>query len=177
MCGLAFGDEREEDAMMDDMRARWPRAIYRENKNRADKIARQIFETVDGDLPLHLIGTPWQIKVWQALLEIPVRQGHDLPHHRGESSQRKGEPRSRHCCRTQSGLLADPVPPRAGQRWYAAWLPLGPHAQAINAGAGSGASGQSQNVRHRIESGLLALSPFRGGKRTGREDAAVFRTV
>jgi AraC family transcriptional regulator of adaptative response/methylated-DNA-[protein]-cysteine methyltransferase len=71
VCGLAFGDESEEDAMMDDMRARWPRATYRENKARAEQIARQIFDSVGGNLSLHLIGTPWQIKVWQALLEIP----------------------------------------------------------------------------------------------------------
>jgi AraC family transcriptional regulator of adaptative response/methylated-DNA-[protein]-cysteine methyltransferase len=70
VCGLAFADE-SKDAMMDDMRARWPRAIYRENKARAENIARQIFEAAGGDVPLHLIGTPWQIKVWQALLEIP----------------------------------------------------------------------------------------------------------
>src|SRR6201996_7370929 len=31
VCGLAFGDDNEEDAMMEDMRARWPRATYREN--------------------------------------------------------------------------------------------------------------------------------------------------
>src|SRR6185503_17475627 len=47
------------------------RANYRENKARAEKITQQIFEESGGDLPLHLIGTPWQIKVWQALLEIP----------------------------------------------------------------------------------------------------------
>ena len=72
VCGLAFGDENEEEAMMDDMRARWPRSTYRENRSRAEKIVKQIFETEGGDLPLHLIGTPWQIKVWQALLEIPT---------------------------------------------------------------------------------------------------------
>jgi AraC family transcriptional regulator of adaptative response/methylated-DNA-[protein]-cysteine methyltransferase len=71
VCGLAFGDDNEEESMMEDMRARWPRATYRENKDRAEKIAQQIFEGTEGDLPLHLIGTPWQIKVWQALLEIP----------------------------------------------------------------------------------------------------------
>ncbi|HVU21996.1 MAG TPA: methylated-DNA--[protein]-cysteine S-methyltransferase [Rhizomicrobium sp.] len=71
VCGLAFGDENEEDAMMDDMRARWPRATYRENKARAEIIVKQIFESAGGALALHLIGTPWQIKVWQALLEIP----------------------------------------------------------------------------------------------------------
>jgi AraC family transcriptional regulator of adaptative response/methylated-DNA-[protein]-cysteine methyltransferase len=70
VCGVAF-DDNNEDAMMDDMRARWPRATYRENKPRTESIARQIFENTGGDLPLHLIGTPWQIKVWQALLEIP----------------------------------------------------------------------------------------------------------
>jgi AraC family transcriptional regulator of adaptative response/methylated-DNA-[protein]-cysteine methyltransferase len=71
VCGLAFGDESEEESMMEDMRARWPRAAYRENKTRAENIACQIFEAAGGDVPLHLIGTPWQIKVWQALLEIP----------------------------------------------------------------------------------------------------------
>ncbi len=30
VCGLAFGDAGEEDAMFDDMRARWPKAVYRE---------------------------------------------------------------------------------------------------------------------------------------------------
>jgi AraC family transcriptional regulator of adaptative response/methylated-DNA-[protein]-cysteine methyltransferase len=71
VCGLAFGDEGEEDTMMDDMRARWPNAAYRENRARTEHIAKQIFEHTDGDVPLHLLGTPWQIKVWQALLEIP----------------------------------------------------------------------------------------------------------
>ena len=71
VCGLAFGDEGEENSMMEDMCARWPRATYRENKARSEKIAQQIFETAGSDLPLHLIGTPWQIKVWQALLDIP----------------------------------------------------------------------------------------------------------
>jgi AraC family transcriptional regulator of adaptative response/methylated-DNA-[protein]-cysteine methyltransferase len=71
VCGLAFGDDGGEDAMMGDMRARWPRADYRHNKSRIETIAKQIFGTIAGDVPLHLIGTPWQIKVWQALLEIP----------------------------------------------------------------------------------------------------------
>ena len=71
VCGLAFGDEGEENSMMEDMCARWPRATYRENETRSEKIAQQIFETAGSELSLHLIGTPWQIKVWQALLDIP----------------------------------------------------------------------------------------------------------
>jgi AraC family transcriptional regulator of adaptative response/methylated-DNA-[protein]-cysteine methyltransferase len=71
VCGLAFGDEGEEAAMMEDMRTRWPNAAYREDRARTAAIARQIFERAGGDIPLHLLGTPWQIKVWQALLAIP----------------------------------------------------------------------------------------------------------
>jgi AraC family transcriptional regulator of adaptative response/methylated-DNA-[protein]-cysteine methyltransferase len=72
VCGLGFGDEGEEHAMLDDMTKRWPKAHYRENPARTAPIAAQIFETQDGDLPLHLLGTPWQIKVWEALLAIPT---------------------------------------------------------------------------------------------------------
>jgi AraC family transcriptional regulator of adaptative response/methylated-DNA-[protein]-cysteine methyltransferase len=71
VCGLAFGDEGEDAAMMEDMRKRWPKALYRENAARTGRIAAQIFDHGGGALPLHLIGTPWQMKVWQALLAIP----------------------------------------------------------------------------------------------------------
>jgi AraC family transcriptional regulator of adaptative response/methylated-DNA-[protein]-cysteine methyltransferase len=71
VCGLAFGDEGEERKILADMRARWPNADFREAPERTAKIARQIFEAGDGDLPIHLLGTPWQVKVWQALLAIP----------------------------------------------------------------------------------------------------------
>ena len=72
LCGLAFGDENEDEAMFADMAARWPKARFAQNAERAEKIARQIFEN-DGksEVGLHLLGTPWQIKVWQALLTIP----------------------------------------------------------------------------------------------------------
>jgi AraC family transcriptional regulator, regulatory protein of adaptative response / methylated-DNA-[protein]-cysteine methyltransferase len=74
VCGLAFGDEGENAAMFADMRARWPKAHYREAHTRTAAIARDIF-SLDGkasrEIGLHLLGTPWQIKVWQALLAIP----------------------------------------------------------------------------------------------------------
>lgn len=72
VCGLAFGDEGEEDAMLADMQSRWPKAIYRENTERAKQVSENIFaEGSDQTIGLHLLGTPWQIKVWQALLAIP----------------------------------------------------------------------------------------------------------
>jgi AraC family transcriptional regulator of adaptative response/methylated-DNA-[protein]-cysteine methyltransferase len=72
LCGLAFNDEGDEDDSLADMMARWPKATYRETPQNTAAIAKRIFEPEDGDeLGLHLLGTPWQIKVWQALLSVP----------------------------------------------------------------------------------------------------------
>ncbi len=68
VCALGFGDE--EEAMFADIGARWPKAEYRRNDARAAKLAGQIFGKRE-ILPLHLMGTPFQIKVWEALLAIP----------------------------------------------------------------------------------------------------------
>jgi AraC family transcriptional regulator of adaptative response/methylated-DNA-[protein]-cysteine methyltransferase len=68
VCALGFGDE--EEAMFADIGARWPKADYRRNDKRAAKLAGQIFGKREV-LPLHLMGTPFQIKVWEALLAIP----------------------------------------------------------------------------------------------------------
>jgi AraC family transcriptional regulator of adaptative response/methylated-DNA-[protein]-cysteine methyltransferase len=73
VCGLAFGNEGEEKRIFADMRARWPKASYREGRERTARIAAQIFtdENPAAEVSLHLMGTPWQVKVWQALLAIP----------------------------------------------------------------------------------------------------------
>jgi AraC family transcriptional regulator of adaptative response/methylated-DNA-[protein]-cysteine methyltransferase len=73
LCGLAFGHEGENDAMLTDMRARWPQAHYTEDDSATGHYATQIFDAPAGprNLPIQLFGTPWQIKVWQALLAIP----------------------------------------------------------------------------------------------------------
>jgi len=72
VCGLAFGDEGEDERMLADMTSRWPRASFVENTKHAEEIAQTIFEH-DGktEIGLHLLGTPFQIKVWEALLKIP----------------------------------------------------------------------------------------------------------
>lgn len=72
VCGLAFGDEGEEEKMLSDMRRRWPHARYRETPKITARIAEQIFAPKrTSEISLHLLGTPWQIQVWQALLSIP----------------------------------------------------------------------------------------------------------
>jgi AraC family transcriptional regulator of adaptative response/methylated-DNA-[protein]-cysteine methyltransferase len=72
LCGLAFGEKGEEDVILADMKRRWPKAAYSESPARTQAMAARIFAVrPDGDMTVHLLGTPWQIKVWQALLAIP----------------------------------------------------------------------------------------------------------
>ncbi len=71
ICGLAFTAEFGRDHAMTDMTSRWPQAIYVENPDSLDVAA-----LINNDQPtnLHLIGSPLQIKVWEALLSIPSGQ-------------------------------------------------------------------------------------------------------
>jgi AraC family transcriptional regulator of adaptative response/methylated-DNA-[protein]-cysteine methyltransferase len=72
VCGLAFGDEGEEKRMLADMMSRWPKADFTENTGQAEEIAQKIFEHGGKtEIGLHLFGTPFQIKVWEALVKIP----------------------------------------------------------------------------------------------------------
>jgi AraC family transcriptional regulator of adaptative response/methylated-DNA-[protein]-cysteine methyltransferase len=55
-----------------DLAARWPEARFVEDAGAVRDLARAMFERgPDARLKLVLYGTPWQIKVWEALLRIP----------------------------------------------------------------------------------------------------------
>jgi AraC family transcriptional regulator of adaptative response/methylated-DNA-[protein]-cysteine methyltransferase len=74
LCGLAFGDRGEEEAQLADMRSRWPKAAFVADQAATSSYAARIFRSNAANktpLPIQLFGTPWQIKVWQALLAIP----------------------------------------------------------------------------------------------------------
>lgn len=72
ICGLAFSADCGREAAMTDMTARWPAATFAENTPRITTLARAAF---GGDTTaLHLMGAPFQIKVWEALLHIPSGQ-------------------------------------------------------------------------------------------------------
>ena len=85
VCGLAFGDDDERDAMFADMSARWPRADFVADQAGTGKLAEKIFSG-KGEVPIQLFGTPWQIKVWQALLRIPPGTSDHLSRHRGANA-------------------------------------------------------------------------------------------
>ena len=82
ICGVGFVMANEEgpdekagagrEATFADMAARWPQARFVENAGAVKDLARAMFAGGrDEKLKLVLYGTPWQIKVWEALLRIP----------------------------------------------------------------------------------------------------------
>ncbi len=73
ICGLAFAEETGPEPAMDDLRARWPRATFAEDPASMRAEVRAAFER-RGEARLHLIGAPFQIKVWEALISIPSGQ-------------------------------------------------------------------------------------------------------
>ena len=70
LCGMAFGAETGREAAFEDMCARWPAATFVEAPSTVAGWACAAFGQ-GGEARLHLIGAPFQIKVWEALLSIP----------------------------------------------------------------------------------------------------------
>ncbi len=76
LAGLAFADPGEEEAALADMRGRWTKARYGEDKERTSAIARRIFDPTlwrrERPLRVVLIGTDFEVRVWETLLGIPM---------------------------------------------------------------------------------------------------------
>ncbi|WP_108388446.1 methylated-DNA--[protein]-cysteine S-methyltransferase [Yoonia sediminilitoris] len=70
ICGLAFAAETGKASTMADMTARWPRAIFVENPDIVAGWASAALG-MRGETQLHMLGAPFQLKVWEALLTIP----------------------------------------------------------------------------------------------------------
>ncbi|WP_113156137.1 bifunctional helix-turn-helix domain-containing protein/methylated-DNA--[protein]-cysteine S-methyltransferase [Nitratireductor sp. OM-1] len=76
LAGLAFCDAGEERAAFEDMASRWPNADYMEDMAATAPYAARVFEPsrwrADEPLRVVLIGTDFQVRVWDALLKIPM---------------------------------------------------------------------------------------------------------
>ena len=76
LCGLAFADLGKEKATLADMRRRWPRAEYVEDSARTAPLTARIFDKKlwkpDRPLRVVLIGTDFEVRVWETLLRIPM---------------------------------------------------------------------------------------------------------
>ncbi|MEC7965159.1 MAG: bifunctional helix-turn-helix domain-containing protein/methylated-DNA--[protein]-cysteine S-methyltransferase [Pseudomonadota bacterium] len=73
LCGLAFAAETGTEPAMEDMLSRWPKATYVEDPMMLRPLVDAAFAQ-SGQTALHMIGAPFQIKVWEALLRIPSGQ-------------------------------------------------------------------------------------------------------
>ena len=78
VCGLSFHDGSRRSALRD-LAERWPQATIEERPRVTAPIASRIFAALEvrdpeGLVPLGLLvrGTNFQVKVWRALLQIPV---------------------------------------------------------------------------------------------------------
>ncbi|WP_343081868.1 bifunctional helix-turn-helix domain-containing protein/methylated-DNA--[protein]-cysteine S-methyltransferase [Ostreiculturibacter nitratireducens] len=89
LCGLAFTAESGREEAMADLRARWPAADYVEDPAAIAPWVEAAFSQ-KGEAKLHLIGAPFQIKVWEALLSVP--SGHVTTY--SEIAQSIGSPRA-----------------------------------------------------------------------------------
>src|SRR5438552_7155521 len=76
LAGLAFADQGDEAATLADMQQRWSRATYVEDAAATAAFARRIFDPrqwhAEQPLRVVLIGTDWEVRVWEALLKIPM---------------------------------------------------------------------------------------------------------
>ncbi len=73
VCGLGFAEAGGRDAALGEFRRRWPEAHYTESPDRTGALVEHIFARAPLAEPLTLLvrGTPFQLKVWEALLQIP----------------------------------------------------------------------------------------------------------
>jgi AraC family transcriptional regulator of adaptative response/methylated-DNA-[protein]-cysteine methyltransferase len=76
ICHVAFVPDEGRDAALDEFRHRWPEARLRRSDRTAANLASKIFERPNGagarpTLRALVKGTPFQVRVWRALLRVP----------------------------------------------------------------------------------------------------------
>ncbi|MGY3354295.1 AraC family transcriptional regulator of adaptative response/methylated-DNA-[protein]-cysteine methyltransferase [Bradyrhizobium sp. GM0.4] len=76
LSGLAFADPGEEQVALADMTRRWRNATYVEDHEGTAPLAQRIFDTKlwrpDQPLRVVMIGTDFEVRVWETLLKIPM---------------------------------------------------------------------------------------------------------
>jgi AraC family transcriptional regulator of adaptative response/methylated-DNA-[protein]-cysteine methyltransferase len=72
LCGLEFVHAANSAALLTDLQARWQQAHFQRDQAGTQPLVETIFGNAGGKINLLLKGTPFQLKVWQALLKIPA---------------------------------------------------------------------------------------------------------
>ena len=74
VCNIAFLEQQEGDEHLAELYKKWPRAAISENHENTLVIIQAMFgekQRLDRPLSLHVAGTNFQTRVWEALLQIP----------------------------------------------------------------------------------------------------------
>jgi AraC family transcriptional regulator of adaptative response/methylated-DNA-[protein]-cysteine methyltransferase len=74
ICHVAFHDAEENSAAATELRENWPNAVFQRNDREARRLAKTIFNSdtpATAPLKAFVRATPFQLKVWRALLQIP----------------------------------------------------------------------------------------------------------
>ena len=74
LCGLSFLRDDSDRAPLRELRSRWPKADFDAAPPKTARVVDLIFNPRPSSrkkIPLWLKGTPFQLKVWEALLRIP----------------------------------------------------------------------------------------------------------
>ncbi|MEL7527935.1 MAG: bifunctional helix-turn-helix domain-containing protein/methylated-DNA--[protein]-cysteine S-methyltransferase [Pseudomonadota bacterium] len=78
LAGLGFADPGEEESALNNMCGRWPAANYVHDQEATGTYAGRVFDPgqwqEDQPLNVVMIGTDFEIRVWQTLLRIPMGQ-------------------------------------------------------------------------------------------------------
>ena len=76
ICHLSFVDDPAAPAVLDRLRLCWPRAVLRHRPEAAASLVERVFAGAQRGAPLRLLlrGTPFRLKVWEALLRVPAGQ-------------------------------------------------------------------------------------------------------
>jgi AraC family transcriptional regulator of adaptative response/methylated-DNA-[protein]-cysteine methyltransferase len=77
LAGIGFADgEKTIETAFEDLRDRWPNARFSRDDAKVAPVAKRVFEpsrwNADQPVKVVLIGTDFEVKVWETLLKIPV---------------------------------------------------------------------------------------------------------
>lgn len=77
LAGIGFADgETSIEVAYEDLRARWPNARFTRDDAKVGPVAARVFDPAkwnpDEPVKIVLIGTDFEVKVWETLLKIPV---------------------------------------------------------------------------------------------------------
>jgi AraC family transcriptional regulator of adaptative response/methylated-DNA-[protein]-cysteine methyltransferase len=92
LCALSFLDAADPAEALAELAARWPRARFQQDPAALQPFVTALERRLRGEAPqplaLALMGTPFQLRVWEALLRIP--EGRVLAY--GDLARQMGEP-------------------------------------------------------------------------------------